>query len=58
MTRHTKIFVGRIHNGMDDSEDPSIAKDINEAIATATAYSVSVTRKGKIMIACVVWDSA
>lgn len=56
MTTTTAIVIGRARDGMTSAETGSIAKKINDITTGATTFSVSITRRGREVIAVIVYS--
>ena len=56
MATTTKIVIGKATDGQTSSETGSLAKKINDITTGATTYTVSITRKGKNVIAVITYS--
>jgi len=55
MATNTTIVRGRYHDGCTDSDTTTVAKKINDVTSGATSYTVSITKSGREIVACIVY---
>lgn len=57
MARHVDVVVGTYHDGLDEQVSGKVAKKVYDIVnGVTTIHSVSITRRGKVLVAMVVWD--
>lgn len=53
MANHCKIVRGRFFDGVTEATTTSVAKKIADAMGLGTVVSISITKSGQELIACI-----
>ena len=56
MATNTKIVRGRYFDGCSDSDTATVAKKINDVTSGATSFTVTITKSGREIVACIVYS--